>query len=87
MMRLAAGLSLIVVLACFGLGIVMVRSEDSMAGAGLVALAFFAILAIGVIWLLVGGWNLLRLIRSQTKSFRQSPPEDDAKPSPPPRLL
>src|SRR4051794_31355847 len=83
--RIAVGLSLVVILACIGLSIALLRTEDSMAGVGVVALGFFSTLAIGLIWLLAGGSKLLRFIRSQTKSLREGPPESDAKPPTPPR--
>jgi hypothetical protein len=48
-----------------------------MAGVGVVALAALAVLALGIIWLLVGGSFLVRLIHSQAKSLREGPPDRD----------
>jgi fermentation-respiration switch protein FrsA (DUF1100 family) len=75
--RVAIAVSLLVVLACVGLAIAAVRTQDSMAGVGVVALAALAVLALGIIWLLVGGSFLVRLIHSQAKSLREGPPDRD----------
>jgi hypothetical protein len=77
MLRAGVIVSVLVALAAVGISYALLRSENSMAGMGVVVIGFFALLALIAIWAVVGGMQIGQNARSAWAALRQQPPSDD----------